>query len=86
MATDVRTEELRTMDYREYLKTEEWAARRRIVLKRGEWRCQLCNSSRELHIHHRTYERRGNERLADLIVLCRVCHTLFHEHRKLVVE
>ena len=28
----------------------------------------------EQHVHHRTYERRGNEELTDCIALCRDCH------------
>ena len=47
-------------------------------------RCQLCNlGSVPLNVHHRTYERRGEELDEDLTVLCRECHHTFHEHRKL---
>ncbi len=78
-----RLEELRTMPYREYLRTPEWQSRRRIALVAASHRCQVCNASDNLDVHHRTYERRGAEHESDLTVLCRSCHAVFHEHRDL---
>ena len=66
------------LPYSEYLKTEWWQQRRAKALARAEHRCQVCNSDKRLEIHHRTYERLGHERDADLIALCHDCHTLFH--------
>ena len=66
------------LPYSEYLKTEWWQQRRAKALARAEHRCQVCNSDKMLEIHHRTYERLGHERDADLIALCHDCHTLFH--------
>ena len=34
--------------------------------------------NREQRANHRTYERKGRERLSDLILLCRKCHGRFH--------
>jgi len=79
-----RSEELRAMPYKEYLQTPEWASMRIRMLKRAGFRCQLCNREGKLNVHHRTYERRGNEDYADLIVLCGNCHAKFHD--KLVEE
>jgi hypothetical protein len=31
-----------------------------------------------MHVHHRTYERIGHEKLSDLCLLCGPCHRLFH--------
>jgi 5-methylcytosine-specific restriction endonuclease McrA len=76
----VRLEELRTMPYQEYLKTEEWQEKRQERLRVVKYRCQICNAGNTtLDVHHRTYERRGNEYARDLIVLCRNCHALFHD-------
>jgi hypothetical protein len=69
---------LQTMPYQEYLETPEWKTLRDQKLKQAQFRCQLCNSPKELNVHHRTYERRGIEELGDLIVLCRRCHEKFH--------
>jgi 5-methylcytosine-specific restriction endonuclease McrA len=75
-----RRSELRAMPYREYLRTPEWRERREAVLIRAGRRCYVCNANTSLHVHHRTYERRGSERDDDLVVLCWRCHGHFHEH------
>ncbi len=67
-----------TLTYGEYLKTDWWRHRRERALELAESHCQVCNSPGPLEIHHRTYERLGHERDADLIVLCADCHRLFH--------
>jgi HNH endonuclease len=74
---------LATMRYDEYLRTPEWKDVRRFALKRAGDRCQTCNRSGPFHVHHRTYERRGRESLADVLVLCADCHKAFHETRTL---
>ena len=79
-----RLDELRAMPYRSYLRTPEWQARRLAALDRAGRHCQACNADANLDVHHRTYERRGEERDGDLTVLCRSCHGLFHEHRDLI--
>lgn len=70
--------ELKTMPYAKYLQTEHWQQIRKAALKRAKYRCQTCNSTSVLDVHHRTYERRGEEIAADVIVLCRDCHSKFH--------
>lgn len=77
-----RTAELRSMPYKDYLQTPEWGAKRNEMLKRAGHRCQVCNRSGRLEVHHRTYERRGSELEADLFVLCADCHDLFHRQGK----
>ncbi len=71
---------LRTMPYIEYLQTPEWQTKRHGKLRSAGFRCELCNTGNTvLDVHHRTYERRGNEYYKDLIVLCRDCHARFHD-------
>ena len=83
-AQDTRLRELKSMPYPEYLRTPEWQARRKQHLKSAGYRCQVCNSSGVIiDVHHRTYERRGEEYYKDLIALCRECHSTFHNSRKL---
>jgi hypothetical protein len=76
--TTARARELAAIPYPEYLESPEWQARRRLALRKAGHACQVCNRSRTLHVHHRTYERRGAELAGDLIVLCDECHALFH--------
>lgn len=67
------------VEYRDvYLRSAHWAGIRKQALKRAEHRCQVCNGTERLDVHHRTYERLGHERPGDLTVLCRRCHDLFH--------
>lgn len=65
--------------YHEYLRSPMWKKRRTAAVKRAGNACQLCNSNGKLHVHHRTYERVGNEKAADLIALCADCHAKFHD-------
>lgn len=74
-----RRPDLRAMPYQDYLKTKHWQRVRREALERADGRCQLCNSPDHLEVHHRTYERRGQEEPGDLTVLCATCHSKFHE-------
>lgn len=65
--------------YQEYLQSPEWDKKHRAKLKEADFRCQLCNADdKPIHVHHRTYERKYNERSSDLIALCADCHAKFH--------
>jgi DNA-binding MarR family transcriptional regulator len=82
---ELRIKELRAMPYEEYLKTPEWQATRARMLKLAGYRCQVCNGKHNgLNVHHRTYERLGEERDSDLVVLCLLCHQMFHDNGKIV--
>ena len=79
-----RPHELRAMPYKEYLQTPHWKRKREEKVRAAGLRCQLCNrGSVTLNVHHRTYERLGEELEEDLTVLCHDCHSTFHEHRRL---
>lgn len=69
----------KAMPYDQYLETEHWQQVRKDALRAAEYRCQLCNAAGPLHVHHRTYERRGEESPADVIALCAECHKHFHD-------
>jgi hypothetical protein len=77
-AWKAREEALRTMPYPDYLLTPEWAERRRGALRRADHACRTCGAGGRLHVHHRTYERRGEEPPDDLLVLCEDCHLAVH--------
>jgi 5-methylcytosine-specific restriction endonuclease McrA len=81
---------LRMEDYEtKYLFSEHWSRFRNTVLETqraslGRNICERCPEganqrvANELHIHHLTYERLGEERLEDVEVLCRDCHDKIH--------
>lgn len=68
-------------EYKEYLETEWWRERRKKTLDYYGGRCAVCNSAGLVDVHHRTYERLGQELDSDLIVLCRECHSRFHKNK-----
>lgn len=70
--------------YKEYIESVQWKARRQEHLVRVGFRCQVCNAGNTiLNVHHGTYERIGDERYEDLIVLCKDCHEIFYKNGKL---
>ncbi len=71
------------LPYSEYLKSDHWQARRLKALAKGDNKCRICAATSALEVHHNTYERLGHERAADLVVLCRKCHQLFHDSGEL---
>ena len=62
------------VDYKNYLQSSIWKQRRYAKLEKARFRCEECGECEELSVHHKTYERLGNERTDDLIVLCKSCH------------
>ena len=69
----------RSLPYMQYLRLPWWRHIRQTAIDAAGGRCQLCNAAGELHVHHRTYDRLGNEDLSDLTVLCKHCHAKFHD-------
>ncbi len=75
-----------SLDYYHYINSSEWRAKAEEAKARTNNRCQICNKSRaevQLEAHHRTYERLGNELPEDITVLCRNCHQLYEDERRL---
>lgn len=62
-----------------YLETKKWQRARSERLKIDDFKCARCRSTKNLQVHHLTYERIGEERVdKDLITLCRKCHAEIH--------
>ena len=76
-------QELKMMNYYDYLKTDYWWAVSNYVRYRANYLCSLCKSPRT-NIHHKTYEHRGKEHIFmdDLICLCENCHQKQHSIKK----
>ena len=77
----MRSRRRRSLFYVVYLHSPLWRLRRRIWIVRAGSRCRRCGSRRRLTIHHRTYQRLGRERRADVTVLCWRCHRRHHPVR-----
>lgn len=77
--------------YKDYLRSEHWQRTRILRLLQAdldeEWDAVKCEHELcglyvpmlAINVHHRTYERLGNERMEDLQVLCRSCHGVIHD-------
>ena len=68
--------------YSEYIHSEKWGERRLAKIEQAHFRCEKCGEKHNLSVHHKTYDRLGNERTDDLIVLCSSCHWVADEYRK----
>lgn len=68
------------MSYPIFLQSKYWALVRKEVLKRDGYKCIICQSDKELNIHHDSYKHHPHElkHLQDLMTLCRVCHREHH--------
>ncbi len=65
--------------YREYLKSDAWKRKRYVVLKRDNWKCQICGD-KATQVHHLKYAKHqiGNEPIDWLISICVPCHKEQH--------
>jgi len=81
---------LKMEEYEKYFEFPHWQEfrRRALELQRknlGHNCCEKCGArptvvTREtaLHLHHLTYERLGEERFEDVMIICRPCHDEEH--------
>jgi hypothetical protein len=72
---------IKKMDYKSFLQTPYWKT---VSYKRKaqcEFKCQLCNSNKNLETHHPTYDIKGEEinNMKKLTVLCHACHEKHHK-------
>jgi 5-methylcytosine-specific restriction endonuclease McrA len=65
--------------YKQYLESNEWKDKRKLILQRDNNLCQLCKEKQAEAIHHLTYDNLYNEPLEDLLSLCKSCHLTLHE-------
>ena len=77
---------LRELPYKDYLKTWYWKMTRELALTRNKYRCVVCDCEKNLNVHHKRYEHRGEEYKYpdDLVVLCKECHGKYHNKLRLV--
>jgi hypothetical protein len=66
------------MDYKEYISSSGWKAKREERLQIDEYKCVVCKGNDGLQVHHLHYETLGNENArTDLVTACRKCHRYF---------
>lgn len=70
--------------YYEFLETPYWQIIARYKKLLCDAKCEICGSTQELNIHHKSYEIHGQEHLMEniennLMCLCSECHRTMHE-------
>lgn len=68
-------------NYKAYLESDEWKAKRKERLEIDKYTCQECQTALyddTAHVHHITYDSLYNEDMNDLVSLCHKCHVDIH--------
>ena len=79
--TAVRKKNL-SKEYLDYMNSPIWKELRDTVIERDDFRCTKCGHKENLQAHHLTYARLFDEKLEDLVTLCKLCHEEAHGVRK----
>lgn len=66
------------IDYKAYLASPAWRARRLDVIRRSGGICERCHDWPVVNVHHLSYERLGCELPDDLLGVCTKCHRNLH--------
>ncbi|WHZ60027.1 HNH endonuclease signature motif containing protein [Metabacillus hrfriensis] len=66
-------------NYEDYLETRHWKQFKERYAKSHKKQCTMCDEKENIHLHHITYNRVGNEKFEDVVYLCRTCHLKVHE-------
>ena len=61
-------------EYTAYRESERWKKLRRAAMLRAKGKCEICFRRDGTELAHLTYERIFNERLTDVLWVCRGCH------------
>jgi len=64
--------------YESYLQSADWREKRLMVIRRENGLCQGCRKEQITQVHHRNYDRLGDELLTDLYGYCETCHKKSH--------
>jgi len=70
------------LTYQEFLQTPLWKLVSLRVKQEANFKCKLCNSSKNLQAHHRSYELLGYEfyqGYKNLVCICNECHDHHHD-------
>jgi hypothetical protein len=79
-----RLRELGFSSYSEYLKSDTWKTNKKRLLSSKRFREKkcFCGSTKSVCIHHITYKNIGNEKVQDVIPVCKFHHEMIHNYEK----
>ena len=66
-------------NYHQYLRSGDWRRFRELVIQLRGYRCQLCQDTKKIEVHHMSYKRVGSEDLRDVLIVCNSCHGFIHK-------
>ena len=68
------------VDYYEYINSDQWKDRRKrfMLSKAHRSKCRICDTRKNIHIHHKSYKSLGDEKDYHLIALCAYHHKDLH--------
>lgn len=70
------------IDHQKYIDSPKWKDVRETRLSIDDHKCAICESHKDLNVHHITYKNFGHENPEkDLLTLCHLCHALCHRIR-----
>jgi 5-methylcytosine-specific restriction endonuclease McrA len=72
----------RSSRYLSYIRSPAWFERRRKHLLKHGPDCKACGADQKIQLHHKTYDRLGAEKDADLVALCETCHKAVHAYAR----
>ena len=83
-----KNQKARRKQYDDYMNSEEWDCKRKIVLKEARYKCQACDAEGvPLQVHHLTYRNFMHERRGELVALCeKSCHKIADRIRELYIK
>ncbi len=76
-------------EYDNYMKSDEWAAKREERLQLDDNKCVMCGRPNGLQkdgktpilqVHHICYSHLGNEPMSEIVSLCAGCHKKIHRY------
>ena len=68
--------------YTEYLESDWWKSTRAHCIQKYGGKCFCCGETKNLQVHHLTYEHLGFERDDELVCLCNECHKWIEDEKK----
>ena len=72
----------RTKEYEKHIKSAQWRNTREQMFKLRGKKCEQCDATIDLELHHKTYERFGREGPKDLQILCKRHHKIADRKRE----
>jgi 5-methylcytosine-specific restriction endonuclease McrA len=78
------------MGYYDLLKDPRWLKKRKKILKRDEFKCTVCGSTKQLRVHHTYYTGQNTPPWAypnnSLLTVCNDCHEKYHREHELTIQ